>query len=229
MTDQLTGSSSPLTRARRVAARRLTAAWAAPVFHLTVQVDTSALTAAKQSVPGATVTDVLICAVTRALRAHPDLNAHYGDETVTTFSQVNLGIAVATSKGLVVPVLHGVESLDLPAVSQARKRIVDRAREGQLRLADMRGGTFTVSNLGMAGIDRFDAILNPPEVAILAVGRTSHQKLYNDGDPVWRPVADLTLTCDHRAVDGAMGAAFLATLRTAIESWEPAAPLESAS
>lgn len=228
MTDELTGSSSPLTGARRVAARRLTAAWAAPVFHLTVTVGTSALAAAKQSVPGATVTDVLICAVTRALRVHPELNAHYSDETVTTFSHVNLGIAVAAAKGLVVPVLHGTESLDLPAVSQARKRVVNKARAGELALADMRDGTFTLSNLGMAGIDRFDAILNPPQVGILAVGRTRHEQLYNDGDPVWAPVADLTLTCDHRAVDGAMGAQFLATLRTAIESWEPTAPLTPA-
>lgn len=222
MTDQLTGSTTRLTGARRVAARRLTGAWAAPAFHLAVQMDTSALTAAKESVPGATVTDVLITAVSRVLRAHPDLNAHYGDEQVTTFSQVNLGIAVATSKGLVVPVLHGVESLDLPGVSRARKDIVDRAREGKLGLADMRGGTFTVSNLGMAGVDRFDAILNPPEVGILAVGRTRHQQVYNDGDPVWAPMAEFTLTCDHRAVDGAMGAAFLATLRAEIENCEPA-------
>lgn len=229
---ELTGISTRLTGPRRVAARRLTAGWAAPAFHLTVQIDTSALTAVKQSIPGATVTDVLLSAVTRALCAHPDLNAHYGaegDETVTTFSQVNVGIAVATPRGLVVPVLHGAESLDLPAVSQARKRIVDKAREGKLALEDMRGGTFTVSNLGMAGIDRFDAILNPPEVAILAVGRTRHQQVYNDGDPVWAPVADLTLTCDHRAVDGAMGAAFLATLREEIENWKPAAPFVAAS
>ena len=202
---------------RRTAARRMVAAWEAPVFHLTVEVDMTRALAVKERQPGATVTDDLLRACAAALAAHPAINAHYAEEAVTTFDQVNLGLAVATEAGLMVPVVHDAGSLDLAGLAAARKDITGRAREGALQMADVTGGTFTVSNLGMMGIDRFDAILNVPQVAILAVGSTRHRQLWNDGDPVWRPVAELTLTCDHRAVDGATGAAFLTALRSALE------------
>lgn len=212
------GTTTPLKGIRRTAARRMITAWQAPVFHLSVEVDMSAALAAKGKTAGATVTDILLASCAQALTAHPGLNAHYADEAVTVFEEVNLGIAVATDAGLVVPVVHGAERLDVAGLAQARREVVGKARAGKLGMADVTGGTFTVSNLGMMGIDRFDAILNVPQVAILAVGSTRQRQLWNDGDPAWRPVAELTLTCDHRAIDGATGATFLAALHTALES-----------
>ncbi|MYU21256.1 2-oxo acid dehydrogenase subunit E2 [Streptomyces sp. SID8352] len=218
VTDRPAGTVTPLKGIRRTAARRMVTAWAAPTFHLSVDVDMTTALRAKEREPGATVTDALLGACARALAAHPAINAHYGDEAVTSFASVNLGIAVATDAGLVVPVVHGAEALDLAGMAGARRDVALRAREGRLRMADVTDGTFTVSNLGMMGIDRFDAILNVPQVAILAVGATTRRQVWNDGDPQWRPVAELTLTCDHRAVDGATGARFLADLRGHLES-----------
>lgn len=212
------GTVTPLKGIRRTAARRMVAAWEAPVFHLGVDVDMSTALTVRERVPGATVTDALLLSCARALVAHPTINAHYGDEAVTTFDVVNLGVAVATDAGLVVPVVQGAESLDLAGMAEARRDVTGRAREGKLQMADVTGGTFTVSNLGMMGVDAFDAILNVPQVAILAVGSTTHRQVWNGGEPTWRPLARLTLTCDHRAVDGATGAAFLATLRDQLES-----------
>ncbi|MGH3434486.1 MAG: 2-oxo acid dehydrogenase subunit E2 [Thermocrispum sp.] len=212
------GTVTPLTGIRRTAARRMTAAWQAPVFHLTVEVDMSCARTVKERVPSATVTDALLFACARSLGEHPATNAHYADEAVTTFDSVTLGVAVATDAGLVVPVIHDAGNLDLPDLAEARRDVAQRARAGQLRRDDVSGGTFTVSNLGMMGVDRFDAILNVPQVAILAVGATRQRYVHHGGDPAWRPLADLTLTCDHRAVDGATGAGFLASLRERLES-----------
>lgn len=207
----------PLKGIRRTAARRMIQAWQAPVFHLTVEVDMgNALRLGKQT-PGATVTDVLLQATARALQAHPGLNAHYAEEVVLRHTAVNLGLAVATDAGLTVPVLHGVERLSLEQISERRKDVVTRARTGALKMADVEGGTFTVSNLGMLGIDRFDAILNPPQVGILAVGSTRERAVVRDGQVHVRPMAELTLTCDHRVVDGATGAGMLAQLREELE------------
>lgn len=211
------GTVVPLRGIRRTAARRMVTAWDAPVFHLTVEVDMSAALGVRNRVAGATVTDALLLATAQALVEHPALNAHYGDESVTRFDGVHLGMAVATDAGLVVPVVHDAENQDLAALAASRRDVVTRAREGRLTMADVTGGTFTLSNLGMMGIDRFDAILNVPQVAILAVGSTRQRQVWNDGDPQWRPTAELTLTCDHRAVDGAAGAGFLSALRDRIE------------
>lgn len=210
-----TGTSTPLTGIRRTAARRMVAAWEVPVFHLTVEVDMTAALAARDG--GGTVTDALLAACAEVLAGCPALNAHCDGTAVTVFDEVNLGVAVATDAGLVVPVLHDAARLDLPGLAAARRGAVERARAGTLARADVTGGTFTVSNLGMLGIDRFDAILNVPQVAILAVGATRRRQVWNDGDPAWRPVAELTLTCDHRAVDGATGAGFLDALRTRLQ------------
>lgn len=216
--DQSAGTVTPLKGIRRTAARRMVSAWEAPVFHLNVEVDMTAALQVKERTEGATVTDALLQACARALVAHPAVNAHYGEESVTTFAEVNLGMAVATDAGLMVPVIQRADRLDLAGIAEARRDIATRAREGRLQMADVTGGTFTVSNLGMMGIDRFDAILNVPQVAILAVGSTRHRQVWNDGDPAWRPVAELTLTCDHRAIDGATGARFLTAVRDHLES-----------
>ena len=206
----------PLKGLARTAARRMVKAWEAPVFHLTLEVDMTAALAAKGG--GVTVTDLLVRACTVALKAHPAVNAHYDEEAVTLFDDVNIGIAVATDAGLMVPVLQGAGHLDLVGLAAARRDLVERASTGALKMPDVTGGTFTVSNLGMLGIDEFDAILNVPQVAILAVGATKDVPVRVDGELVWRPRARLTLTCDHRALDGATGARFLATLRQELES-----------
>ncbi len=212
------GAETRLTGIRRTAARRMVTAWEAPVFHLGVQVDMTAALAGRTAVEGATVTDVLLHACAQTLQEFPEVNATYADEVVTTFDRVNLGMAVATDAGLMVPVIHGADDLDLGGVSAARKDLTERARSRSVTMDDVTGGTFTVSNLGMMGIDHFDAILNVPQVAILAVGSTRQRQVWNDGDPQWRPVAEMTLTCDHRALEGAAGARFLAALRDRLES-----------
>lgn len=208
----------PLKGIRRTAARRMVVAWAAPVFHLCADVDMTAALTVGQREPGATVTDALLLATARALQAHPGLNAHYEDEVVTSFTGVNLGVAVATPAGLTVPVVHGVEGLSLTQIRERRTELVRRAREGKLTRTDVEAGTFTISNLGMLGVDRFDAIVNPPQVGILAVGATRQRPVVVDGQVQVRPIAELTLTCDHRAVDGATGAGLLSRLRQELEA-----------
>ncbi len=207
----------PLEGIRRTAARRMVKAWASPVFHLSADVDMTAALEVGRRQPGATVTDALLLATARALVANPALNAYFADEVVTMHADVNLGVAVATDAGLTVPVVHGVERLSLTDVSARRRDVVSRARAGQLTRADVSGATFTISNLGMLGVDRFDAILNPPQVGILAVGATRQRAVVRSGAVEVRPVAELTLTCDHRAVDGATGAGLLSVLRDALE------------
>jgi len=211
----------PLKGLARTAARRMVKAWEAPVFHLGIDVDMSAALAAKEAAPaGVTISDILLRACAAALRAHPRLNAWYDDETVTQVNDVNVGLAVATDAGLMVPVIHQTDQLSITGIAAARRDIVDRARTSQLGMADVTGGTFTVSHLGMLGIDEFDAILNVPQVAILAVSATRQRQVWIEsvGGGAWKPIARFTLTCDHRAIDGATGAAFLATLRAELES-----------
>lgn len=217
MDQALEGTTRPLPRLRRTAARRLTEAWTAPVIHLAREVDMTRALEVRDRARDATVTDVLLRACALALARHPDINAHFADEAVTTFRRVNLGFAVATDAGLTVPVIHDADSLDLEQMSRRRREAVEKARSGALRVRDVDGGTFTVSNLGMFGVDRFDAIINPPQVGILAVGATRQRYVMGDGGPAWRPISELTLTCDHRGVDGVTGARFLSTLRDVLE------------
>jgi pyruvate dehydrogenase E2 component (dihydrolipoamide acetyltransferase) len=213
----------PLTNIRKTIARRLTAAWEAPVFQLTVTAD---MTRANELVARVreldpdvrvTVTDVLakLCAV--ALRRHPDVNVQYGDDALLRYPTANVGIAVAAPQGLVVPVLRSVERLSLHEVAAARAAAVGRARENKLTQQDLEDGTFTISNLGMFGIEQFVAVINPPQAAILAVGATLDTPVARAGEVVVRPIMTLTLTVDHRAVDGAAGADFLRTVKQLLE------------
>jgi len=218
MTDvasELGGTTAPLKGIRRSAARQMVRAWQAPMFSLTVAIDMTTTLAVKQ--PETTVTDRLVSGVAAALRRNPGLNAWYGEEGITTFERQNIGIAVATEGGLVVPVIHDAGGLEQDEIAMARREVVAKARDGRLSMADVTGGTFTISNLGMLGVDRFVAIVNPPQVGILAVGATRDRYVRVDGTEQWRPVADFTLSCDHRAVDGALGAAFLADLKGILE------------
>jgi pyruvate dehydrogenase E2 component (dihydrolipoamide acetyltransferase) len=215
--------SIPLTNIRKTIARRLTAAWQAPVFQLTVTAD---MTRANELVARArelnpdvriTVTDLLAKVCAQALMRHRDVNVQYSEDALLRFPNANIGIAVAAPQGLIVPVVRGVERLSLAEVAVARGDIVGRARDNKLTAQDLEDGTFTISNLGMFGIEQFVAVLNPPQAAILAVGATVDTPVARDGAVEIRPLLTLTLTVDHRAVDGAEGADFLRTVKTFVE------------
>ena len=215
--------SVPLTNIRKTIARRLTAAWEAPVFQLTVSADMTRanelIARARESRPDVrvTVTDLLakLCAV--ALMRHRDVNVQFADDELLKFPTANVGIAVAAPQGLIVPVLRSVERQSLAELATARGELVGRARENKLTTQDLEGGTFTISNLGMYGIEQFIAVLNPPQAAILAVGATADTPVARSGAVEVRPVMTMTLTVDHRAVDGAAGADFLRTVKQLVE------------
>ena len=215
--------SVPLTSIRKTIARRLTAAWQAPVFQLTVTAD---MTRANELVARArelnpdvriTVTDVLAKVCAQALMRHRDVNVQYTEDALLKIPTANVGIAVAAPQGLVVPVVRSVERLSLAELAQARGDVVGRARDNKLTAQDLEDGTFTISNLGMFGIEQFIAVLNPPQAAILAVGATVDTPVARDGEVVIRPMMAMTLTVDHRAVDGAEGADFLRTVKQFVE------------
>jgi pyruvate dehydrogenase E2 component (dihydrolipoamide acetyltransferase) len=221
--------SVPLTSIRKTIARRLTAAWEAPVFQLTVSADMTRanelVARARELNPGVrvTVTDLLAKICAQALMRHRDVNVQFADDALLRFPTANVGIAVAAPAGLVVPVVRGVERLSLAELAAARAEVVGRAREGKLTSQDLEDGTFTISNLGMYGIEQFVAVLNPPQAAILAVGATLDTPVARGGAVAVRPMLTMTLTVDHRAVDGAAGADFLRTVKQFVE--EPALAL----
>jgi len=219
----------PLTNIRKTIARRLTAAWQAPVFQLTVSAD---MTRANELVARnrelnpdvrVTVTDLLAKVCAQALMRHRDVNVQYTEDALLKLPTANIGIAVAAPQGLVVPVVRSVERLSLAEVGAARAEVVGRARNSKLAAQDLEDGTFTISNLGMYGIEQFVAVLNPPQAAILAVGATLDTPVVLGGAVVVKPMMTMTLTVDHRAVDGAEGADFLRTVKQFVE--EPALAL----
>jgi pyruvate dehydrogenase E2 component (dihydrolipoamide acetyltransferase) len=214
-----------LSSMRKTIARRLTEAWQAPVFQLSVTVDMGrALELRKRLVElqgdGAvkpTISDLLTKVSAAALMRHRAVNALYKGDAVELYPTANIGIAVAVPNGLVVPVIQGCERKSIAEIAATRALVVERARGGKLQQSDLDGGTFTISNLGMYGIERFIAVLNPPQAAILAVGSTEDRVVAVDGQPAVRPRMEITLTCDHRAVDGATGAEFLRDLKAFLE------------
>jgi pyruvate dehydrogenase E2 component (dihydrolipoamide acetyltransferase) len=215
-----------LSSVRRTIARRLSEAWESPVFQLTVTVDASELVATRESMVERlregevkpTVNDVLTRLVAAALMRHRPVNSLFVDGKIHRYASANVGIAVATQSGLVVPVVRGAERATVQEVATARADLVSRARDGKLQLVDLEGGTFTISNLGMYGIDQFVAVLNPPQVAILAVGSIADRPTAIDGEIEVVPTMTMTLTCDHRALDGSEGAEFLQTLQALVEA-----------
>jgi len=207
----------------RVMAERVTQAWqAVPHFVLTREVDASQLER-RRAQEQVSHTDLLVQLCAEALRRHPRVNATWDDGSIVVADAINVGIAVATEDGLVVPVVHDADKLDLAAISARRRHLVEAARSETLRPDDLRGGTFTISNLGMFGVDSFQAIVNAPQAAILAVGRILERPAAVNGGLVVRPTMTLTLSFDHRVVDGARGAQFLDTLAELIEASAPPA------
>jgi pyruvate dehydrogenase E2 component (dihydrolipoamide acetyltransferase) len=208
-------------------AERMSESWrTVPHFFLLRQVEATRLLAWRESLrsragyEGVTHTDLLVklCAV--ALREHPRVNASWRDGKVLASAGVHVGVAVALEDGLVVPVVHDADDLDLHELAARRKALVEAARSGRLRPEDVSGGTFTVSNLGMYGVDAFAAIVNPPQAAVLAVGQITDRVIPVAGKAEIRPTLVLCLSFDHRVVDGARGAQFLDTLAGLME--EPA-------
>jgi pyruvate dehydrogenase E2 component (dihydrolipoamide acetyltransferase) len=213
----------------RIMAERMTASWTtAPHFYLVREVNVGRLVswrqrATAQSGARITYTDLLVRLAAAALVQHPGVNASWKDGTIVRNAEINIGLAVAIDAGLVVPVVHRADTLTLTQIAARREDVAARAQAGKLRPADIQGGGFTISNLGMYGVDAFDAIVNPPQAAILAVGRIADRVVALGGQPAVQPTMVLTLSCDHRAVDGARGAQFLGTLAELVE--EPLALL----
>jgi pyruvate dehydrogenase E2 component (dihydrolipoamide acetyltransferase) len=214
-----------LTSIRKTIARRLTNAWEAPVFQISMSADMTRaqelrerlveLTREGETKP--TISDLITKASAAALLRHPQVNAHYENETLTRFPTANVGMAVATDRGLLVPVIRSAERLTLAEIAAARADLVERARNAKLQQTDLEDGTFTVSNLGMYGIEHFIAVLNPPQVAILAIGAIEEKPVVVDGEFDIKPMMSLTLTADHRALDGSVAAEFLGTVRSFLE------------
>jgi pyruvate dehydrogenase E2 component (dihydrolipoyllysine-residue acetyltransferase) len=213
----------PLTNIRKTIARRLTEAWQIPVFQLQTSADMTRVNALvarlRERDPDVrvTVTDVLTKISAQALMRHREVNAEFTEDAILLHPSANVGLAVAAPQGLVVPVIHGAERLSLTEIAAVRGDVVGRARENKLRAEDIEGGTFTISNLGMYAVERFTAVLNPPQAAIVAVGATEDRVVPLDGETTVRPMITLTGTFDHRAVDGAPAAAFLQTLKESLE------------
>jgi len=214
-----------LNQMRKTIARRMTEAWEAPAFQISMSADMTAsirlrealLAQVKEGGVRPTYSDILTKVVALALMRHRDVNAHFAGDSVKLFPTANIGIAVAIPHGLVVPVIAGCERLTIPEIAATRADIVSRTREGKLRAEDLDGGTFTISNLGMYGVERFTAVLNPPQAGILAVGAIEERAVVVEGDFEIQPRMDMTLTIDHRSVDGATASEFLATVKSFLQ------------
>lgn len=227
---QVADTSRKLSPMRRTIARRLTEVHQTiPSFTLQVTFDMSGFVRLrerlKRSFPDDRISynDLLVAAVGRALRAYPQANTRWSDTHLITHGDVHVGIAVAVDEGLITPVIRHCDTRSIREIAQASRELASKAREGKLVPEEYQGNTFTVSNLGMMGIRNFTAIINPPASAILAVGALEERPVVDHGQLTtgWR--MDLTLTCDHRVIDGAVGAGFLQVLRTFVE--EPATML----
>ena len=214
--------NSPMRKT--IAKRLLESHQEIPTFFLTATFDMQGFVdlrvALKAQLPDVRVSynDILIKAVARSLVEHPEVNASWEDAAITHHGRVDIGVAVAVEGGLITPVIRGADVKSLSAIGSEVRELAGRARDQKLQPSEYTGGTFTISNLGMMGIDHFTAIINPPEAAILAVGRISQEPVVEDGELVIAHRMRVTMTCDHRVIDGAVGAGFLQTLRKYVEN-----------
>jgi pyruvate dehydrogenase E2 component (dihydrolipoamide acetyltransferase) len=203
---------------RRTIAQRMTQSWQqAPHVTEMMEVDMAAADAYR-SAHALSYTDLIVAAAARSLGEHPNLNAALVGDTVEIYAVVNIGLAVAVDDGLVTPVLRDAAHLTLADISQQRRALVEKATAGQLSLDDLAGGTFTITNLGTEGVRYFTPILNPPQAAILGVGSIAPRAVVIAGSLQARPTLDLSLTFDHRVVDGLPAARFLARIKALLES-----------
>jgi pyruvate dehydrogenase E2 component (dihydrolipoamide acetyltransferase) len=222
----------PLNNVRRITAKRLTESMQqAPHFYLTRAVDADELVAARARINAGlaavagegqptkvSVNDVIVKAVAMALRAHPEVNVSFAGEKLLRHRRIHIGVAVALPDGLIVPVIRDADTLTITQISAQTRDLATRARAGKLKPEEFSGSTFSVSNLGMFGVDQFTAVINPPEAAILAVGATKQEPVVRDGAVVVGNTMRVTLSIDHRALDGATAAKFLADLVGLLEN-----------
>ena len=215
----------PLNNIRKVIAKRLSESIGPiPTFYLTVELDLTRVMEMRGAMAKlgdefkVSVNDVLLKAIAAALSQHPEVNAHWLGDHIRYFNRVHLGMAVATDDGLIVPVIWDADRKGMSQISREAKELAKRARERKLKPEEFTGSTFSVSNLGMFGIDQFTAIINPPEAGILAIGTGEDKLVVVDGEPVVRKRVRVTMSCDHRVIDGAVGAKFLQTLRRLVEN-----------
>ena len=218
----------PMSSMRRAIARKMVESKTyAPHFYVTVQVDmTEAVRMRENLIPlfeakkgvRLSFTHLLIKAVASALEKYPQLNATFEEDEIRIWKDVNIGIAVSLEDGLIVPVLRGANKLDLFEIASQASELVTKAREKRLREDEFSGGTFTISNMGAVGVDSFIAIINIPETAILATGRISDKPAVVDGELTIRKMMNMTLSADHRVVDGVTAAKFLQEIKRLLES-----------
>jgi pyruvate dehydrogenase E2 component (dihydrolipoamide acetyltransferase) len=214
-----------LTNIRKIIAKRLgESIGPIPTFYLTAELDLTRVMEMRAAMAElgdefkVSVNDVLIKAIAVALSQHPEVNAHWLGDRIRYFNRVHIGMAVATDDGLIVPVIWDADKKRLSEISREAKELAKRARERKLKPEEFTGSTFSVSNLGMFGIDQFTAIINPPEAGILAIGTGEDKLVVVDGEPVVRKRVRVTMSCDHRIIDGAVGARFLQALRRLVEN-----------
>jgi pyruvate dehydrogenase E2 component (dihydrolipoamide acetyltransferase) len=220
----------PLSQIARLMAERTTQSWTSvPHFFLVRDVDCGELIAAQKRIShemeksqGAapTITDLLIALLAKSLAKHPKMNSSWTGEGIRSNPEINVSVAMAVKDGVVGAVIHKANTAKVAEISTQRRELAERARAGRLRPADITGGTFTLSNLGMYKVDAFSAIITPPQAAVLAVGSISERIVPVDGKPAIRPMMTMTLSSDHRVVDGARAAEFLSDLANAIREPE---------
>jgi pyruvate dehydrogenase E2 component (dihydrolipoamide acetyltransferase) len=220
---QLETKEIPLTAMRRTIAKRLAESTGPiPHFYLTAEYDVTNLLSLREQVNEiagikTSVNDFIVRAAALALRHHPNVNASWGDEAITQHGEIHIGIAVSTTEGLITPVVRNADQKSVTDISSEVRTLADKAKNRKLTPNEYQGSTFTISNLGAWGIEQFTAIINPPNVAILAIGAASAQPVVIDRQVVIRDRMKVTMSCDHRVVDGALGAEYLRTLRSYIE------------
>lgn len=215
----------PLTQIRKTIARRLgESIGPIPTFYLTIEVDMTRVAEMRGAMAAmgdefkVSYNDILLKGVATALEKHPEVNSHWLGDRIRQFNRVHLGMAVAIDEGLITPVIFDANQKGLSEISAEARELAGRARSRKLTPEEYTGSTFSVSNLGMFGIDQFTAIINPPEVGIIAAGALEEKPVVVDGEVVVRKRMRLTMSCDHRVVDGATGAKFLRTLRGMLEN-----------
>jgi pyruvate dehydrogenase E2 component (dihydrolipoamide acetyltransferase) len=220
---QVSFEEVPVSQMRKIIAKRLAESkFSAPHFYLTMSIDMDQAVASRIRInEGATVkvsfNDIILKAVAVALKKHPEVNSSWLGEKIRINHHVNIGVAVAVEDGLLVPVVRFADTKSLTQISAEVKDFAQRAKNKKLQPADWEGSTFTISNLGMFGIEEFTAIINPPDACILAIGGVSQVPVVKNGAVVPGNVMKVTLSCDHRVVDGATGSAFLQTLKGLLE------------
>ncbi|MFC1980875.1 dihydrolipoamide acetyltransferase family protein [Chloroflexota bacterium] len=216
----------PLTTMRKIIAQRMTESFQAPHFYLTIEVDVGELIKVREElIPVVeaevgvrlTYTDMIIRMVARVLEDNPALNCSYVDGSVRLFKRIDIGLVTAVEGGLLVPVIRQANMKTLAEIAVIRAELAQKAQERKITKEEMTDSTFTISNLGMFGIDQFSALLQPPEAAVLAVGRMTDRPIVREGQIVIRPVMNLTLSIDHRVLDGVVGSSFLKSLKDYIE------------